>query len=427
MTRRAAWVTTLTVLVLGGLRVTPAGADVLTETEIKKLAAVPARDTRDLTLSPDGERIAYVLTRANQRVVVIDGKEQGEPCDDVRGLAFSPGAKYAAWAGCREGVWFPAVNGKEGERYTSVCGPVFSADEKHFAFAASRGHGRCYVIQDGVQQIQYAAVGSEPPVFSPDSRRLAWEARSSGTAARIDVRNPDRTAPPNEPPPDWVTDDGKEVDLNSASIPRTHFIVLDDRKGIRTTDIKHPVFSPNSRTLVYAAAFADKWFLVCDDRKVGRIFEDLGRPVFSANSRSLAYPAKWEGKWLVVEGKKKHDPFDGVAHLTFSPDSKRLAYAAETARKWRLVCEGRKSGEFDGIEGIVFSRDSRHVAWIVRRGMRRQLLIDGVEGAAHARVIFPDEAVTKKDRLRCVVIDGEDASLVEVDWPADTTWENAVK
>ena len=402
-----------------------AAAAGLDETEVKKLGTVPARDARNVTLSRDGERIAYVLVRGKERIVVTDGVE-GAVYDEVRGLTFSPNGKYLAYAACKDRVWMPVVNGKEGERYTALCGPVFSPNGKHFTYSAARGRARSYVIFDGVQRTQFSAVGTEAPVFSPDSRHLAYEGRSSGTATRTTVRDPNRVRRPDERPPTFVTEDGKEVDVNSTSIERTHFIIRDEKKGVRTTDVKHPVFSPNSKVLVYCAAFDDKWFLVCDDSKYGKLYEDVGRAVFSPRGRTIAYAAKSEGKWCVVQGKKKGEPFDSVHSLTFSPNGKLLAYAARVGRKWFVVCEGKRSPGVDGIEGVRFSRDSVHLAYIARRRRMRVMIIDGVEGRPHGCIYLPKDATRKKDRLRCVVTDGGAATLVEVDWPAETTWKNAL-
>ena len=397
------------------------------ETELKVLGTLPVRDVTTTVVSPDGQHLAYVLRRGPKSAVFTDGKEIGE-YDAVRHLDFSPKGRHLGYAASRDNVWFVVIDGKESEKYTTLAGPVFSPNEKHVAFVVGLGGNRTFLVCDGVPQMRYTALTTEPPVFSPDSRHVAYEARTSGTSKRPSIRDPNRPVTPNETPPDWVTPDGTEVDVHEDHVPRTHFIVRDAKKGPRTNDIHSPVFSPNSRTLVYAARFSTKWFIVHEDRKIGKVYDEVGTPVFSLDGRNLAYPAKADGKWSVVRGRKQEDlSFDAVRAVRFSPDGRLLAFAGGTGAKWRVVCEGRKGPEYDDIGWVDFSADGRHLAYTARRGHNRwMMVVDGVEGLTHASVLVPAQATELAEKLRYVTVDAE-ARLVEITWPENTDWSNGLK
>lgn len=398
------------------------------ETEIENFGPMPSVGIKQIALSPNGRRMAYVLKRAKKAAVFLDGREQGE-YDAVSGLKFSPNGKHLGYAAARSRTWFIVINGKEGQKFTSLKGPVFSPNGKHLAYTNGLGGKKRYLVFDGAPRLKYTAVGQEEPVFSPDGRHLAYEARTSGKSKRVSIRDPNRPERPDERPPDFVTQDGREVDVSDNSAPRTNFIVRDGKRGPRTNDIRTPVFSPNSRVLAYAALFSHKWFIVVDDKKAGKLYDDVGRPVFSPDSRKLAYPAKLQDKWFVVRGRKAGDAFDGIRHLRFSPDGKHLAYAAREDRKWFVVCNGKKGPQYDDIGWVGFSGDARHLAYSARRGKGKKWMIvcDGVEWPAHARVVVPRlGAGMLKDKFRYVAIDTE-ARLVEVNWPTETDWSNGLK
>lgn len=49
------------------------------------------------------------------------------------------------------------------------------------------------------------------------------------------------------------------------------------------------------------------------------------------------------------------------------------------------------------------------------------------QGPPHGEVLVPERFDEVAGKVCYVVIDKDEASLVEVDWPADRTWEHAFK
>ena len=54
------------------------------------------------------------------------------------------------------------------------------------------------------------------------------------------------------------------------------------------------------------------------------------------------------------------------------------------------------------------------------------MVVDGVEGLMHRRVLVPAGAAEVMGKLRYVAVDGE-ARLVEIPWPETTDWSNGLK
>jgi hypothetical protein len=150
---------------------------------------------------PGSETMAYVATRSAKKLVVLNGVE-GTAYDDIKGHPdFSPDGKHMAYIAVRNGRELVVMDGLEGKDYFMVSDLEFSPDSKHMAYTVvrtfcERGHscGRNQlVVEDGVEgkAYEYIPGGVEldwlkhmvwwgEPVFSPDSKHLAYVAREGG-------------------------------------------------------------------------------------------------------------------------------------------------------------------------------------------------------------------------------------------------------
>lgn len=142
--------------------------------------------------SPDGKRVGFVGTRGPKMVdgklesrakcyVVVDGVGDA-PHDSISvgAPSFSADGKRVAY-GAKDGdKWSVVVDGVKGKAYDwnqwSIWSPVVSSDGKHVAYTVIRDNKYCLVL-DGVEgkEYDYNTTGhpSRVPVFSPDGRRVA--------------------------------------------------------------------------------------------------------------------------------------------------------------------------------------------------------------------------------------------------------------
>ncbi|MEK6325872.1 MAG: hypothetical protein AABN33_29905 [Acidobacteriota bacterium] len=229
--------------------------------------------------------------------MVTDGQED-PPYDQVGGMSFSLDSKrkgYVAWKGNKR---FIVVDGKELDQYDAAYLPVFSPDSKRLAYVAKRTE-KFFLIDDGKEGKPYdeiqlftlsgnaggllsrsrirkkfieGATGSAGtaliywggPIFSPDSSRLAFVAKSGDK---------------------W-------------------HLVVDGKEG-PYDEIFAVSFSPDCKRVAYAAlldSYSGKCCIVLDDIE-GPQFEELYRSernyVMFDSSESLHYIAR-KGKALYL-------------------------------------------------------------------------------------------------------------------------------
>lgn len=168
------------------------------------------------------------------------------------------------WPAPREGVQFMAKKPNTWQReFAAETKATKESPDGHRIATVVREGGKDSVVVDGSPQTKYDYwIEKDSLTFSPDSTHLAYVVRDS----------------------------------------EGEFVVLD---GIRQRthgwiDVHKLVFSPNSRRFAYVvrkrSAFSekDKYFVVADGRKMKR-YDSIKPPVFTPDSRFLVYVAGDEG------------------------------------------------------------------------------------------------------------------------------------
>jgi hypothetical protein len=318
-----------------------------------------------LTISPNGQRIAFVTHGAderNHRRIIIDGRES-DVTGGVMRLVFSPDSKRVALLGRIEA---PGQEPLHVLRPGEIPKRLLAEYWIKFDDAAPDVH------EDGYD------IDSDSFLFSPDSRRFAYRVEK-----------------------------GRET-----------FVVVDDRPGPNFDEIaaKSVSFSPDSSRFAYAARRGDRWQAVVDG-KPGDPYDAVDPPRFSPDSRRVAYRARSGGRTLmIVDGEQRS--YDGVdAAYVFGDGSSRLGYLAKISWKWQVVVDGVEEPlqEWVRMGSLVFSPDARRYAYVAGRNKLAFAVVDGEEHNSHqevGKILFsPDSQrtayVIKDEREKRVIIDGE--------------------
>lgn len=260
-----------------------------------------------ILFSPDSQHFAYVAQEQGRLSIVVDGKGQLLPYDQIRlsSLSFSPdGAKFGYVAG-QNNKHFAVINGKKENSFTDINSFVFSPDSQHVAYCAQRDT-KWYVALDGKESPSYDVVmgasfdvGSAP-VFSPDSQHIAYSA-------------------------------GKDA---------KGFVIVDGQEGQPYDDFGLPRFSPDGKHIAFSVRKGESEFAFIDG-VLGHPYESIGPVVPTPNGYAMGTPM-------------------------FSTDGKHVAYAAKQDDHWITVIDGQETEAYDLVFAIAFS-GSEFIHYMVQK------------------------------------------------------------
>jgi Tol biopolymer transport system component len=299
--------------------------------------------------SEDSRHIAMIVRQEQKKMCVyLDGSE-GPNYDTVqeKSFVFSPDGKRWAYAAQKGDRWVEVVDGIESE-YDHVQAnnrlTVFSPDSKHLAYAAARGN-KWFMMVDGREEPGYG-LQAYNLMFTPDSKRLACAVQTRGGKTS------------------WM------VMIDGKSGP-----VFDDIGHSWNGDNNSMLYSPDGRSIVYAACKDGEWSLMTDAGEVPG-YKYSGKctvmsTVVSADGKRVAHAARrGDANWFAVIDGAEGPVYNRIANGTplFSPDGKRVVYAAQKGQKWVAVLDGQAGPEYDFVAMPVFSPDGKHLAYVAAIG-----------------------------------------------------------
>lgn len=318
---------------------------------------------------------AYSASKDGRNFVVV-GKEKGPDFEgEISSLMLSNDGKTVVYAVTpKDGVKGYYVNHKRlGDETTQVKNVArndlirFDSDTGRVAVIMQQG-GKEFAIVDGKKGPEFDGNTLFTPTFSADGKRFGYQVRQSGK------------------PMFMMIDDQKGIE--STSIERPVFspdggrvayaihdaMVVDGRagptfKGVnRYNGVAYPTFTPDGKRFAYVVAQARQFVLA--DNRPGPAFQEVatdGRIVFSPDGKRIAYKAKEAGRAFVVVDEKTGELFDDVTDISFSPDGKRLVYRATLGNETFLVDNGNPGPKFPKFSAIfsTFSSDGATHAYVV--------------------------------------------------------------
>lgn len=348
----------------------------------------------NLTISPDGQRVAYVITdKAGKQRMVLDGREE-RPFDDVGRPSFSPDSRHIAY---RVGIGqdlFIVVNDKISRGYKTYNGnPIFSPDSASIAYPEGLDgkRGPRLIISDrefknvivkencgdyliwnddktrlaAIQQVRdkrrvidfsfaqpeivregplYKAVGQL--VFGPDGASVSYVADKDGALVQV-LNNKEHPLPADPLLAEPLVVRGQKdavaimADKRVEAAPQALYIGGTTEKYYDM--IMHLTFSSDGSRHAYAAKSKGKLFLVVNGRE-GQAFDAMVKPMFSPDGKFIVCRARQAGKRFVVvadsAGKilRQHPAYEMVFDTVFTDDGKSVAYGVKDGRKliWKV-------------------------------------------------------------------------------------------
>ncbi|MBI4832795.1 MAG: PD40 domain-containing protein [Candidatus Lindowbacteria bacterium] len=435
-----------------------------------------AADEGVLAVSPDAKTVAYAYKydETGRPVVIWNGKEFG-PYDHIGALKFSPDAKRLAYVAQEKGSEkvFMVVDGKKGRKYDSIDDATtkFSADSKRLAYLACNKK-KCFMVIDGKEDSAYPSIERGSFIFSSNNKRYAyrcqaeggwrvvvdgrlrkdrvlWGGYLSGMLAQGDadrpVFSPDskrvaykvtfagfNTSAIHQPKKSFsfvdgdkldgsfccFSPDGKQVAYVSEEENYQEALVIKkmfSKKGKSYTrgTINSVTFSPDSKRVAYAAYEGSESFVVLDD-------------VEQKRHKGYTAPAMVEGViYATPVGQKDRatEPEDrGVVEnsLTFSPDGKRFAYVISKGGRNVLVLDGAeaKTHNYQWYSSVlsrpVFSSDSKHVAYPAydQQANEYYVVLDGQASKKYRSIKYGSLMFSPDNKHLAYVVEDDDGFVV---------------
>ena len=143
-------------------------------------------------------------------------------------------------------------------------------------------------------------------------------------------------------------------------------------------------FSDDSKHITYSAIKDKQTLVIVDQATIPAADGTLqGTPIFSPDSKQVLFASRSGGKWRLVRidvqtlARDEGLPYDAVLAPVFSPDGKRVAFRCADGDRLFPVVDGKPYPACEAIATIAFSPAGQHVAYMARVAGASRLFIDG--------------------------------------------------
>jgi hypothetical protein len=338
-----------------------------------KLSAQPAGPDGaapgQVTVSPDGQHIAYTTHQGSRIIAVIDSKS-GPVFDSIESVGspsklftFSSDGTRCAYLGRSGDERKVMVNDQQGAGGAQIRDFLFSPDGAHYAYSTISGNGQpWFEVFDGKPQAQACVSEPKNPVFSADNQHFAYVATVKFTPQQYG---------------DVVVMDGQ---------PQQSFGKI--REFAFSADGKHYAYIGDDAA--YVASNPDAKAHLIFDGKERAAYPAIFHITLSADGAHLAaitgkpdvriYTAR-------LDDQNWEFAFDSseLAPLVLSPDGTKVAYMQyKGGGRKSVIVNGKKGLDYDDLHGICFSGDN-HLYYTAT------MLNGGGQGSGPTSFIVRDE------------------------------------
>lgn len=240
--------------------------------------------TRRYFVSPDRQRVAYVLKRNQRVVVVVNGEEQGGYDEVAVGIRFTADSSVMAFAARVGSKWHMVVGRVPGKAYDRIGETIVGAVGARLAYAAQEG-ALWRVVTEGREGKAYGTIAQL--VASADATRIAYVG-NDGKRSCVVVDDEERGCHDSVsqlqlPPQHWAY---RFVDKDPADATGVrHGMVVDGHTYPSYTGVR---FSPTGSAWVLKDAARNIWRLVAGGKDTALPGPILGTE-FSPDGTHLAH------------------------------------------------------------------------------------------------------------------------------------------
>jgi hypothetical protein len=344
---------------------------------------VPQTQAAGLTFSPDGEHLAYSVTVGEQWAAALDGKPG--PTFETTGSdkQFVEG-KLVYWAKTSGGevvVFGDQILGP----YDSTLRVNYSADGKHFVFAAEKG-GEYALVQDG----QESDPGGEVVSYAMGpTGELAYAARS-GSLVKVHFGGREMPGEYDEIQYLTISPDGKHVAYwarqgsswsvvtDSATFPG-----FDGYYAIRSGgEVYCLLWDKSSQNLAYLARSGDEGILVLNGQQqtmpafggiaITVYTDDYGNRVGVGLMGGAIPDRQAFVECLLQRAETQCDP------MTATLAQGELAYVETGTDQATMVIGKTRAGPYASIQStLMTSADGKHYAYVIGTDEGERVTLDG--------------------------------------------------
>lgn len=294
------------------------------------------------TFSNDGKHLAWWGRRGGRAVVMVDGRQLGEPVDAVvMPPVFGPLGRHVAVGVEVGGTRRVVLDGTPQPAFDNlVAGSlVFSFDGSRLAYAAARG-GKYVLVVDGKAGREHEKIGSAP-VFSPDGKRVAYLA--------VDGQS------------ETVVENGKAGKRY---------------KAVLAGSLR---YTPAGK-LEYLAGDGEAWFAVSGGTPQGR-FDAIGQSGFVGPRNRRVFVAANNGKQHVVVDGKVSPGYEMIlsGSVSVAPMGSPVAWVIRREGQFHVVVDGDAGEPWDRVFSTVRWITPNTFNYIAARGRSLYLVEERIK------------------------------------------------
>jgi WD40 repeat protein len=309
------------------------------------------QEVKDLQFSEDGAHLAFIGRREQILSLIYDGKEVPEPFSWISIIAWQPRGTSYAYTACQEKKCHLYVNGEAtGAEYQSLSLPKYSKDGAHLAYMGWRRKGNWITVLDGKE------TGPGMESFEGNSDR--WGFSDHGNHFYVAA--------------------GRGFRTQGYQTYYLHWTYIVDGVAGPEFEVISPIdFSRDGAHYAYAGTVV----------KLGWKEKPQSSVVVDGQTKTTYDGQKFFGQ-LRTGVHDFHPHFHGLSDPVFEPDGK-LVYAARRDGGNVVVFVGNEAGPgyTDIISPLIFSPDGQHFAYVAQQG---ESLVEVHDN--HPGITFPIES-----------------------------------